>query len=156
MRRFALALAAVLALPALPAAASGAEIVRITSTAGVAETADALEAVIAKTGATVFARIDHAGGAASVGMELADSQLVIFGSPRLGTPAMRDDPLAGLFLPLKVLIYADAEGKVWIAYEEPDETLDDLAIPEDAPYLAQMRGALQNLTMAAAAAAAGG
>ncbi|TCP43277.1 DUF302 domain-containing protein [Rhodovulum marinum] len=151
MFRFALPLAAMLtAMAAGPTAASG-DIVRIKSAATVSATADALESVVAKAGATVFARIDHGAGAASVGMEMPDSQLVIFGNPRLGTPAMQDDPLAGLFLPLKVLVYADARGQTWIAYEEPGETLDDLGIPDDAPYLAKMRGALQNLTMAAAA-----
>ncbi|MGC9419842.1 MAG: DUF302 domain-containing protein [Rhodovulum sp.] len=151
MFRFALPLAATLtAMAAGPAAASD-DIVRIKSAATVSATADALETVVAKAGATVFARIDHGAGAASVGMEMPDSQLVIFGNPRLGTPAMQDDPLAGLFLPLKVLVYADTRGQTWIAYEEPDETLDDLGIPGDAPYLAKMRGALQNLTMAAAA-----
>ncbi|SIO35918.1 Uncharacterized conserved protein, DUF302 family [Rhodovulum sp. ES.010] len=151
MCRLALPLAAFLALPGLPAAASEDDIVRIMSAVGVSETADALEAAIGKAGATVFARIDHGGGAASVGMELGDSELVIFGNPKLGTPAMQDAPLAGLFLPLKVLVYTDEEGSTWIAYEKPEETLDDLGISDDAPYLAQMRGALQNLTMAAAA-----
>lgn len=152
MFRSALPFAAALAVLASgPSAASDDDIVRIKAGAGVAETADALESVIGKAGATVFARIDHGAGAASVGMDLAESQLVIFGNPKLGTPPMQDDPLAGLFLPLKVLIYADGEGQTWIAYENPDETLDDLAISDDAPYLAQMRGALQNLTMAAAA-----
>ena len=151
MFRFALPLAATLtAMAAGPAAASD-DIVRIKSAATVSATADALESVVTKAGATVYARIDHCAGAASVGMEMPDSQLVIFGNPRLGTPAMQDDPLAGLFLPLKVLVYADAQGQTWIAYEEPEETLDDLGIPDDAPYLAKMRGALQNLTMAAAA-----
>ncbi|TCO71254.1 DUF302 domain-containing protein [Rhodovulum euryhalinum] len=151
MRRFALALAAALVLPALPAAANADGVVRITSAFSVARTVDALEAVIGKAGATVFARINHGGGAAAAGIEMADSELVVFGNPRLGTPAMQADPLAGLFLPLRVLVYGDGQGQTWIAYEDPGAMLDDLNIPDDAPYLAQMRGALQNLTMAAAA-----
>jgi uncharacterized protein (DUF302 family) len=112
---------------------------------------DALQAAVEGAGATVFARVDHAGGAESAGMDLAASQLLIFGNPKLGTPAMQDDALAGLFLPLKVLVYEDADGRVWLAYEDPEETLDDLpGISDDAGYIAKMRMALGKLTEKAA------
>jgi uncharacterized protein (DUF302 family) len=111
---------------------------------------DRLETKVKGAGATVFARVDHAAGAASVDMQMAPSQLLIFGNPKLGTPAMQADPLAGLYLPLKVLVYEDASGSVWLAYQAPSETFDDLAIPKDAGFLAKMSGALNKLTMAAA------
>jgi uncharacterized protein (DUF302 family) len=140
-----------LAVMAQGAEASDDDIMRVSAQGDVTATMDALQAAVEGAGATVFARVDHAGGAESVGMDLAASQLLIFGNPKLGTPAMQDDPLAGLFLPLKVLVYEDAEGQVWLAYEDPEETLDDLpGISDDAGYIAKMRGALGKLTEKAA------
>ena len=150
MRRYAMKalLPAVLALGlATPVFA---EIVNVPSSKAVGETMDALEAAVGKAGATVFARVDHAGGAASVDMTLAGSQLLIFGNPKLGTPAMQDDPRAGLYLPLRVLVYEDDAGKVWLAYEDPAAMLGELEIPADAAYLTMMTGALGKLTAAAA------
>lgn len=109
-----------------------------------------LESAVLGAGATIFARVDHGGGAESVGMELADSELLIFGNPKLGTPAMQDDILAGLYLPLKILVYADADGQTWIAWEEPEETFDDLDIDDDAAYLDVMEDALEKFAEAAA------
>ena len=84
-------------------------------------------------------------------MDLAPSQLLIFGNPKLGTPPMQANALAGLFLPLKVLVYEDGDGQVWLAYEDPEETLDDLeGIDDDAAYIQKMRMALIKLTEAAA------
>ncbi|MGV6847952.1 MAG: DUF302 domain-containing protein [Marinibacterium sp.] len=139
-----------LGMPVLPALA-GEDIVRVAASGSVAATADALEAAVKGAGATVVARVDHGGGAAKVDMTLGDSQLLIFGNPALGTPAMQDDPLAGLYLPLKVLVYEDAGGQVWLAYEDPAEMLDDLkGVPEGAAYIAKMAGALGKLTAKAA------
>ena len=127
-----------------------AEIVRVKASGDVAATADALQAAVEGAGATLFARVDHAGGAASVDMELDPSQLLIFGNPKLGTPAMKDDALAGLFLPLRVLVYQDAEG-TWLAYEDPAAMLGDLdGVSADAKYIKMMTGALGKLTAKAA------
>jgi uncharacterized protein (DUF302 family) len=146
MKRIILALTATFwALPTLAA-----DVARVAATGTVAEVMDRLEAAVSGAGATIFARVDHGAGAASVDMELGASQLLIFGNPALGTLAMQADPLAGLYLPLKVLAYEDADGAVWLAYENPAETFDDLAVPSDAEVLAKMSGALQKLTAAAA------
>lgn len=146
MIRFVIALmSAVIALPA-----SAEDVIRVAAKGQVAEVMDRLETKVKDAGATVFARVDHAAGAASVDMQIAPSQLLIFGNPKLGTPAMQADPLAGLYLPLKVLVYEDVSGAVWLAYQTPSETFDDLAIPKDAGFLANMAGALNKLTMAAA------
>ncbi|WP_428515608.1 DUF302 domain-containing protein [Roseovarius sp.] len=148
MKRF-LTLAAVTAL-AGPAFADD-DLMKVQSGKDVASTMDALEAAVEGAGATVFARVDHAGGAEGVGMQLAPSEVLIFGNPKLGTPAMQADPLAGLFLPMKVLVYEDAEGQVWLAYEDPEEMFDELdGIDDDAPYIQQMTGALGKLTEKAA------
>jgi len=146
-----LVMASVLGLLAGGAGASEDDILKVKAAGDVPATMDALEAAVEGAGATVFARIDHSGGASSVGMQIPASQLLIFGNPKLGTPAMIDDPLAGLFLPLKVLVYEDGQGQVWLAYEDPEETLDDLpGISDDAGYIAKMRGALGKLTGKAA------
>ena len=147
MRKF--IAAAILSLIALPGFA-GEGIIKVKAAGDVASTMDALEAAVTGAGATVFARVDHAGGAEKVGLELAPEQLLIFGNPKLGTPAMQDDAMAGLYLPLKVLVYQDDDGQTWLAYEAPAEMLGDLDVPEDAAYVKKMTGALAKLTGKAA------
>jgi uncharacterized protein (DUF302 family) len=143
--------AASLSFIALPALAGSDDIVRIEAAGDVATTMDRLEAAVTGAGATVFARVDHAKGASSVGMDLLPEQLLVFGNPKLGTPAMQDNPLAGLSLPLRVLVYQDGDGQTWLAYEHPKEMLGDLdGIPENAAYIGMMTGALENLTAKAA------
>ncbi|WP_299848383.1 DUF302 domain-containing protein [uncultured Roseovarius sp.] len=137
--------AAALSMAAVPAVASE-DIVKVKASGDVASTMDALEAAVTGAGATVFARVDHAAGAAKVDMELAPEQVLIFGNPKLGTPAMQDDPLAGLYLPMKVLVYQDGDGQTWLAYEDPAEMLEDLNVPKDAEYVKKMTGALAKLT----------
>ncbi|QFT93694.1 camphor resistance protein CrcB [Roseovarius sp. THAF9] len=127
------------------------DLMKVQASDDVASTMDALEAAVDGAGATVFARVDHAQGAQDAGMELAPSQVLIFGNPKLGTPAMQDDPLAGLYLPMKVLVYEDANGQVWLAYEDPEEMFDELdGIDDDAEYIQKMTGALGKLTQKAA------
>lgn len=148
MKRF-LTVAAMVAMAA-PALADG-TLMKVKANGDVPATMDALQAAVEGAGATVFARVDHAGGADGVGMELAPSQLLIFGNPKLGTPAMQQDALAGLYLPLKVLVYEDSEGQVWLTYEDPKEMLDELdGIDDDAEYIKKMTGALGKLTGKAA------
>ena len=143
--------AAALSLAALPVLAGESALVKVKSAGDVEATMDALQSAVEGAGATVFARVDHAGGAQMAGMELAPEQLLIFGNPKLGTPAMQDDPLAGLHLPLRVLVYQDADGQVWLAYEDPSKSLIELdGIEADAAYLSKMSGALSKLTAAAA------
>ncbi len=130
-------------------AAMAQDIIRIKTDKTVQGAMDALETAVGNAGATVFARVDHAAGAGRVDMELADSELLVFGNPKLGTPAMQVDPLAGLFLPLKVLAYRDTDGQVWLAYEDPKHTMSDLDGVSDAPVIEKMQGALKKLTTAA-------
>jgi uncharacterized protein (DUF302 family) len=83
------------------------------------ETADRLAAEIAACGMTVFARIDHAAGAAAAGLALRPTEVLIFGNARGGTPLMQADQAIGIDLPLKALVYEDAAGKTWLAYNDP-------------------------------------
>ncbi|MDB6177650.1 DUF302 domain-containing protein [Paracoccus sp. Z330] len=126
-----------------------ADLEEIPAEGSVAEVADRLETAITEAGANLFLRVDHAEGAASVDMELADSQLLVFGNPKLGTLPMQQDIRAGLHLPLKMLVFSQ-DGETRIAWEEPDEMFDDLDIDDDAPYLAKMDGALKSFAQKAA------
>jgi len=85
----------------------------------VRKTMDRLEAVLREKGITIFARIDHAAGAAAVDMPLRPTELLIFGSPKAGTPLMQARQSIGIDLPLKMLGWQDAAGKVWLAYNDP-------------------------------------
>ena len=140
-----LALAAGLSLAgAFSALAS--DLIQKPSPHSVAETINRLEAAVTGAGATVFARVDHSAGAASVDLELAPSQLLIFGNPKLGTPAMQDGPTAGLDLPLRVLAFVDAEGAVQVLYHDPATLAATHGLPADAKYIQMMAGALGKLT----------
>ena len=91
----------------------------IASSLAAKATMDRLEAEVKAKGLTVFARVDHAGGAAAVGLPLRPTELLVFGHARNGTPLMQVNQVAGIDLPLKVLVYEDANGKVWLAYDDP-------------------------------------
>jgi uncharacterized protein (DUF302 family) len=80
---------------------------------------DRLVAEINAKGMNVFARIDHAAGAAEVGLTLRPTELIIFGNARGGTPLMQSVQTVGIDLPLKVLVWKDAGGKTWLSYNEP-------------------------------------
>lgn len=134
----------------LPAFA--ADIIHKISPHSVATTIDRLEAAVEGAGATVFARVDHAAGAAKVDMDLRPTELLIFGNPKLGTPAMLDGQTAGLDLPLRVLAYADGEGVVHVTYHDPGSLAATHGLPADAKYIAMMTGALDKLTSKAVAA----
>lgn len=94
-------------------------IIRIQSRHSVPETADRLEAMLKAHGIVVFARIDFSGDAKRVGLEMLPEQLVIFGNPKAGTPLMIAQPTVGLDLPLRALIWEDAQGRSWLAYNDP-------------------------------------
>jgi uncharacterized protein (DUF302 family) len=91
-------------------------LVTIASNHGVKDTLDRLQAALAAKGIAVFARIDHAAGAAAAGMTLRPTELLIFGHPKAGTPLMQARQSIGLDLPLKVLGWQDEAGKVWLSY----------------------------------------
>jgi len=82
------------------------------------ETLRRLDEIVRGKGLTVFARIDHRAGAREVGLEMQDEQVLIFGSPRAGTPLMVAQPLVALDLPLRVLIWRASDGRVWVSYQD--------------------------------------
>lgn len=83
------------------------------------DTIDRLAATLKEKGVTVFARIDHAANAAAVGMALRPTDLLIFGNAKAGTPLMQLGQTIGIDLPLKALAWEDAQGKAWLAYNDP-------------------------------------
>jgi uncharacterized protein (DUF302 family) len=95
-------------------------LITIPSSFGPKETMDRLEADIKAKGMAVFARIDHAAGAAEVGLPLRRTEVLIFGSAKAGTPLMQADQAIGIDLPLKVLVFEDEAGKVWLSYNDPN------------------------------------
>lgn len=94
-------------------------LITMASNFGAKETMDRLEAEVRAKGMTVFARVDHAAGAAGVGMPLRATEVLIFGSARAGTPLMQAQQSIGIDLPLKALVYEDASGKASLAYNDP-------------------------------------
>ena len=94
-------------------------ITRMTSAHSVAQTMERLESLLKERGVMIFARIDFSGDAARAGLTLREEQMLIFGNPKAGTPLMQSVPAAGLDLPLKALVWEDAEGHTQIAYNDP-------------------------------------
>jgi uncharacterized protein (DUF302 family) len=92
----------------------GAGLVTVESAFPASETADRLAAAAEAAGMQVFARVDHAAGAAAAGMDLRPTELLLVGSPRGGTPLMRDRQTAGIDLPLRALAWEDADGRSWV------------------------------------------
>jgi len=86
---------------------------------GPKETMDRLAAAVAARGMAVLARIDHAAAAAKVGLELRPTEVLIFGNPKAGTPLMQAVQTIGIDLPLRALVWQDAAGKTWLAYNDP-------------------------------------
>lgn len=84
-----------------------------------AETMNRLEAEVKKRNLTVVARIDHAAAAQRIGQTLRPTELLIFGNPQAGTPLMQCAQLAGIDLPMKALVWADAAGQTWLGYNAP-------------------------------------
>jgi uncharacterized protein (DUF302 family) len=113
-------------------------------TASVASTVDALRAALDRRGIEVFAVVDHAAGAATAGLELADEVVVIFGNPAVGTPLMQADARVGIELPLRILVWSDS-GTTRIAYEDPHDLASRYGVPPSTPQLDGMAGLLAQL-----------
>ncbi len=104
---------------------------QIASRYSVDETVKRLESVLTERGLQLFALIDHSGEAAKVGMKMRPTKLLIFGSPKGGTPVMVAAPTIAIDLPLKALISEDENGKVWITYNTPEYLQQRHALPQD-------------------------
>jgi uncharacterized protein (DUF302 family) len=117
MRMTSLFCIATLAFSNPASAADG--VINAASASDVKTTMDRLETGVKQAGFAVIARIDHAGAAAKLDQALRPTELLIFGNPKVGTPLMQEQQTVGLDLPLKVLAWQGADGKVWISYNDP-------------------------------------
>jgi uncharacterized protein (DUF302 family) len=135
-------------------AMSVAGLISTPSRFGPKETMDRLEAALRASGAAIFARIDHAAGAASVGESLRPTEVLIFGNPKAGTPLMQAEQTIGIDLPLKVLVWQDAAGAVWLSHNDPAWLAKRHAIgAEGEKTVAMMAPMLKTLTGKAAGSA---
>jgi uncharacterized protein (DUF302 family) len=96
----------------------------------VAQTVEKIEATLQQKGVTIFARIDHSGEAKKAGFEMRPTMLLIFGNPKAGTPLMLASPSSAIDLPLKLLVWEDAGGQVWISYNALEYLRDRHHLPE--------------------------
>jgi uncharacterized protein (DUF302 family) len=94
-------------------------IINLPSNHSVDKTVEKLREILRAKGVTVFALVDHSGEAEKAGLKMPPTKLVIFGNPKAGTPVMLSVPSSALDLPLKILIWEDAQGKVWVTYNSP-------------------------------------
>jgi uncharacterized protein (DUF302 family) len=95
-------------------------IVSKPSNHSVEETVEKLKGILQAKGVALFAMVDHSGEAEKVGLKMRPTKLLIFGSPKAGTPLMIASPSVAIDLPLKILVAEDANGKVWVSYNSPE------------------------------------
>jgi uncharacterized protein (DUF302 family) len=113
------------------AQAPGAGIIDKASNHSVDATVDQLKNILRSKGVTLFALVDHSGEAAKVGLKMLPTKLLIFGSPKAGTPLMLAAPRSAIDLPLKILVWEDSQGKVWISYNSPEYLKDRHGLPQE-------------------------
>jgi len=122
----------------------------IQSSFGPKETMDRVEAEIRAGGLNVFARIDHAAGAAEAGLTLAPTELMIFGNARGGTPLMQSAQTVGIDLPLKILVWRDAANTTWLSYNEPHWIAQRHNVTNAEPVVSKMTAMLSAIVKKAA------
>ena len=110
---------------------TGNGIIAISSNHSVDQTVEKLKGILRGKGVTLFALVDHSGEAESVGMRVRPTKLLIFGRPKAGTALMLAAPGSAIDLPLKILIWEDAQGKVWVSYNAPAYLQGRHGIPEE-------------------------
>jgi len=106
-------------------------IIDVPSNHSVDETVDKLKGILQAKGITLFALIDHSGEAEKVGMKMPPTKLLIFGNPKGGTPLMLAAPSVAIDLPLKILVWEDSQGKVWLSYNSPEYLKERHGLPAD-------------------------
>ena len=143
--RHATGLVAIVLALAAPAAAQEGLVVK-ESAHDVSATLDRLEQALSDKGIMILARVDHGENAQKVDMELAPTQLLIFGNPKLGTPLMQSARSVGIDLPMKALAWEDEDGTVWLAYNAPDYFATRHEIDDRGEVVEQMTKALDALT----------
>jgi uncharacterized protein (DUF302 family) len=113
----------------------------------VGETVEKLKGILQSKEVTLFALVDHSGEAEKVGMKMRPTKLLIFGSPTAGTPLMQAAPSVAIDLPLKILVWEDGQGRVWVSYNSPAYLQERHGIP---PELMQNIAVIETLAAKAA------
>jgi uncharacterized protein (DUF302 family)/uncharacterized membrane protein YidH (DUF202 family) len=113
------------------ALAGGKGIIDKPSAHSVDQTVEKLKNILQSKGVTLFALVDHSGEAEKVGMKMRPTKLLIFGSPKAGTPLMLAAPSIAIDLPLKILVWEDSQAKVWISYNSPEYLKDRHGLPQE-------------------------
>jgi uncharacterized protein (DUF302 family) len=103
----------------------------LSSPYSVPETLQRIESLLQEKGLTIFCRIDHSGEAEKVGLQMHAARLIIFGSPKGGTPVMVASPTIAIDLPLKALVWEDDGGKVWVSHNSPEYLRQRHNVPAD-------------------------
>ena len=106
-------------------------IVNKPSKHSVQQTVEVLRNILKSKGVAVFALIDHSGEAEKVGLKMRPTKLLIFGNPKAGTPLMLASPSVAIDLPLKLLVWEDGQGKVWISYNSPEYLRERHGLPQE-------------------------
>jgi uncharacterized protein (DUF302 family) len=150
MMRYLLGLVISLLFFVTPASADNG-LVDVKSSHGVKDTTDRLEAGLKEKGMNLFNRIDHAAGAAKVGEKLRPMELVIFGSPAVGTKLIQCGQTIGIDLPLKALIWEDEQGAIWLSYNDPKYLVTRHAITGCDEIVKKIEAVLSGLAKTAAA-----
>ena len=104
-------------------------IVNVPSNHSVDETVERIKSILESKTITLFALIDHSGEAEKVGLKMPPTKLLIFGSPKGGTPLMLAAPSIAIDLPLKILVWQDGQGKVWLSYNSPEYLKERHRVP---------------------------
>ncbi|MGE0852614.1 MAG: DUF302 domain-containing protein [Hyphomicrobiaceae bacterium] len=146
--RLVMMLLVTLALPL--SAAVGDELTTKPSRYAVKETVDRLTTALKEKGITPAARIDHAAAAKAAGLELKPTEVLLFGNPKLGTPLMQSNRHVAIDLPMRVLVWEDDAGKVWIGYTPPATLKTRYKLDGRDEILKTLGGALEGFTNAAA------
>ena len=124
----------------------------IRSSYGPKDTMNRIETEVKAKGMTVFARIDHAAGAAAVGLRLRPTEVLIFGNAKGGTPLMQAAQTIGIDLPLKALVWQDGSGDMWLSYNDPSWFAKRHGLDREVEAtINAMTGALETIARAAAA-----
>ncbi len=109
----------------------GKGIVDVPSNHSLDHTVERLKAILEAKGVTLFALVDHSGEAEKVGLKMPPTKLLIFGSPKAGTPVMLAAPSIAIDFPLKILIWEDGQRKVWVSYNSPAYLQERHGVPQE-------------------------
>lgn len=131
-------------------AAASDSMVSVKSNHTVKVTADRFEAILKKKGFTIFSRVNHSKNAESVNLELAPTELIVFGNPKVGTPLMQCSKTVAVDLPQKALFWLDKKGQTWLSYNHPEYLKERHTIVGCDKVLAKISGVLATLSKAAA------